>query len=344
MRVVVGNVDALVPDTVGDGNGGEAHVDQQRDMRMSEVVNSYLFHACALGPLLHLVVQSAVAHGEDTIPGADVIEGSDVVLHFVRKGFVHPDGTDALGGLGLCDYVLAVQPLVGFVDAKRLLLKVEVLRGQCQHLAQADTAPVQHLEGVVHGRLVHHLGGKLQILLLRPEEHLLMALMAHVAGDGCGIALQPVITYRMVEDAGDLCMDGLEIARGIGLAIRLALLHHRVLPGNNVPGFDLTDHAILEIGKDLRFDDVPLGDPGVLADAILLVSIIDLHESPEGHVQVGALLEQELPLPLQRVPLALKAAFQLFALGSRVVGVVEGYIIGSLLLVRVVLSRMFSRI
>lgn len=68
----------------------------------------------------------------------------------------------------------------------------------------SDAAPVEHLECVVGGRLVHHHLGKFQVLLLCPEQHFLILFPAHIANLAGRIGFQVVMLYSMVEDGAKL--------------------------------------------------------------------------------------------------------------------------------------------
>ena len=45
-RTAVEYIDAFVPDALGNGNGGEAHFDQQGNVAVSEIVDADAFNAC----------------------------------------------------------------------------------------------------------------------------------------------------------------------------------------------------------------------------------------------------------------------------------------------------------
>ena len=90
--------------------------------------------------------------------------------------------------------------LKGFIEAHRVVLEVEVSRRQGQQLSLPDSAPVQHLEGVVRYGLVHNRHCEFLILLLRPELHFLAFLAPNVSDFGRRIAFQPVVLHCMVQD------------------------------------------------------------------------------------------------------------------------------------------------
>ena len=85
-------------------------------------------------------------------------------------------------------------------------------------LALADAAPVQDFKGVVQHGLVHHGVDEFEVFFLRPEQHFLRLLAAHISGLCSGIDLQAVILDGVVENTAQLGMDVLEIVRGIAFA------------------------------------------------------------------------------------------------------------------------------
>lgn len=67
MGVAVCNINTLMPHTVGDGNGVEAHVYEQRDMRMSDSVNPDTLYTAGSATSPHFVVQIGFREREKSI-------------------------------------------------------------------------------------------------------------------------------------------------------------------------------------------------------------------------------------------------------------------------------------
>ena len=149
---------------------------------------------------VHLMVEVAFRNGENAVCRLHGVQALDVVLHFLTEESGHLNDPVALGRLGVGDNVLALDTLVGFRDGNRLLLKVEVCRGEGQQLPLPNTAPVEHIKGVVGEGLVHHGVGKFQILFLRPEQHFTPFLHPHVPGLGRRIDLEAVVADSMVKE------------------------------------------------------------------------------------------------------------------------------------------------
>ena len=180
MGVAVGDVDALMSHTLRDGQSGKAHVDQQTDVAMSQIVYANPFHPRLLAAAVHFPVEIALADGEHPAVRLHAVELLEVVLELITEELGHLNHTVALGRLGGGDDILLVEPLVRLVDGESALLKVEVRRGQGQQLTLPDAAPVKHLKGVEGQRLIHHGLGKLGVLLPGPEQHFLPFLCPHV--------------------------------------------------------------------------------------------------------------------------------------------------------------------
>ncbi len=169
MSVAVGDVDALVSYALRNSQGGKAHVDQQTDVAMSQIVYANPFHPSLLAATVHFPVKIAFADGEHPAVRLHAVELLEVVLKLVTEKLGHLDHPVALGRFGRGNDILLVDPLVRLVDGEGALLKVEVRRGQGQQLTLPDTAPVQNFKGVEGQRLIHHGLGKLGVLLPGPE-------------------------------------------------------------------------------------------------------------------------------------------------------------------------------
>ena len=79
-------------------------------------------------------------HRKNAVCRLHGVQAPDVVLHFLAEKSGHLNDPVALGRLGVGDNVLALDTLVGFRDGNRLLLKVEVPRGEGQQLPLPDAA------------------------------------------------------------------------------------------------------------------------------------------------------------------------------------------------------------
>ncbi len=132
MRLIVGDVNALMAHPVRDGRGGESHVNQKRHRAMTDIVDSDARHSRFFGSPGHLPVEIALGDSEHSVIRPDPVEHLDVILDFRRQKLRHGNDPVTLFRFGGGNQILAVQPLVRLVDGKSTFLKVEVRRGQSQ--------------------------------------------------------------------------------------------------------------------------------------------------------------------------------------------------------------------
>lgn len=71
MGVHHGHLGALVPEPVGDGKGGEAHLDEQRDMAVAQVVDSDGLESSGPASPLHLVPEEVLGDREHPVGWSD---------------------------------------------------------------------------------------------------------------------------------------------------------------------------------------------------------------------------------------------------------------------------------
>ena len=152
-------------------------------------------------------MEIALGDGEHPVIRPDPVEHLDVILDFLGQELRHGDDPIALFRLRGGNQVLTVQTLIGLVDGHSALLKVKIRWGQGKQFPLPDTAPVEHLKGVEGQWLVHHHLGKFQVLLLGPEHHLPVFLLAHAACLLAGIFPKVVVPNRVVEDGTELIVD-----------------------------------------------------------------------------------------------------------------------------------------
>ena len=111
----------------------------------------------------------------------------------------------------------------------------------------------------------------------------------------------------MIEDGAELVVDGLEIDRRIGLALLVLVVHHLILPGDDLLSRDFTHFQFTEIGQQLGADDMLLGGPSVFFEPGFHVCRIEVHKALEGHVQISGGFIELFPLPCLSLPLGLEA-------------------------------------
>lgn len=96
--VAVGDVGRLVAHAVRDGERGEAHVDEQRNVAVPEVVDADGLEAGRFASALHLVAEEVLGHGEDPLVGVEVEEGEER-LQLLSAEAGHGDDALRLRGL-----------------------------------------------------------------------------------------------------------------------------------------------------------------------------------------------------------------------------------------------------
>ena len=333
MSIAVGDVDTFMPHALRDGQGGKAHVDQQTDVAMSQIVYANPFHPRLLAAAVHFPVEIALADGEHPAVRLHAIELLEIVLELITQELGHLDHPVALGRLGGGDDILLVEPLVRLVDGEGAFLKVEVRRGQGQQLALPDTAPVKHLKSVEGQRLIHHRLGEPGVLLPGPEQHLLPFLRPHVSRLSGRVEVQTVKPGSVVKNGAELIVNCFQVGFGQGLAVTVPHFPDLVLPAHDVLGCDLRQLPLGKIGQDLLLDNALLGAPGVEFQFGLDVLLIEGNKALKGHVHIGLLLHQELTFPFQCLPLGGKATLELLLALTLPVGVAELHIPGAVVFV-----------
>ena len=101
MGVAVGDVDTLMSHTLCDSQGGKAHVDQQTDVAMSQIVYADALYPCLLAATVHFPVEIAFADGEHPAVRLHAVELLEVVLQLVTQELGHLDHPVALGRFGV---------------------------------------------------------------------------------------------------------------------------------------------------------------------------------------------------------------------------------------------------
>ena len=142
MGVAVGDVDTLMSHTLRDGQGGKAHVDQQTDVAMSQIVYANPFYPCLLAAAIHFPMEIAFADGEHPAVRLHAVKLLEVILQLITEKLRDLDHPVALGRFLGGDDILLVEPLVRLVNGESALLKVKVCRGQGQQLSLPDVAPL----------------------------------------------------------------------------------------------------------------------------------------------------------------------------------------------------------
>ena len=280
-------------------------------MAVAKVVDPDGLEPACGAAALHLVVKVAFGEAEDAAGAPLLRDGSEEIGELVREELRHDHISLRFGRLGGGDDVPPPNPLVALGDVDEALSKVDVVRFEGEELADPQAAPVQDLERVEAGWLVHHLLAEREVLLLRPEPHLCAFPLADLDCRGGGALSQAVVLDRVVEDGAQLVVYGSQVGAAVRLPLVVVRAHHPVLPVNHVFGGDVAHPLRPEERHYLRADDVLLGEPGVELEPWPHVFGVPLHERLEGHRHGPVGRGQEISLPHQGIALGREPPFHL---------------------------------
>jgi len=272
---------------------------------------------------LERVVERVLGEREDPAVLSWIPFHLDVLLELLGEKSGH--GYDPLGllGLRLPDDVAPVQAAVRLRHADGPVGEIEIIRLQRQQLALPQPAPVEGFESVEHLGPVDELLRKPQVLLGRPELHLLALLLADPAGLLERVGGQAVVPDGMVENRRELVLDRPDVGLGELLAVFVSFLEELVLPVDDVSGCDVHDPHSAEKRNKLVVDHVLLAAPGGLPEPRPHVFGVDLDELLEGHAGRPRLVREEVPLPFQGFGFALEPSLRRVDCLAVAVGVVE---------------------
>ena len=323
MSIAIGDVYALMAHAIGDCQRAETHIDQQRDVAVTQIVYAYRLEPAYAAAPAHLVVQVVLREGEEPVVWLMiVIKRDDVVVHLLHQEVRHGDDPLRLRGLGRGYHVLSLDALVALGDVHQLLLEVDVLLGESQQLANSQPAPVQHLEGVVALRLVHDGFAEQQVLLPGPKLHLRPLPVADGYG-GLDRALpQAVMPHGVVKYGACLVVERPQVRLAERLAGVVVGSEHLILPVDHVLAGDVVHAHLAEERDQLRLDDVLLGEPGVLLEPGAHVLFVALDKRLERHRHGAVHGCQEVRLPYRRRCLGDETALGLVAVLAILVVVV----------------------
>lgn len=126
MGIAVGDVDTLMPHTLCNSQGSKAHVDQQTDVAVPQIVYANAFYPSLLTATVHFSVEIAFADGEHPAVWLHSIELLEVVLQLITEELRHLDHAVTLGCFRRSDHILLIEPLVRLIDGNGALFKVKI--------------------------------------------------------------------------------------------------------------------------------------------------------------------------------------------------------------------------
>ena len=308
-----------MPHAVGYRHRRKSHVDEQAYMAVAQIVYADTLHARLLAPFLHGAREKALRDREHALARPYLGVLRQVVADGLCQELGELDGADRFGRLGVGDDIATAKSLVGLVDAHGVASPVERIRREGQKLAFSDAGPVEYLEDHEQPGAIHHGVGELEVLLLRPEAHLLGVLGTHLHGAHCGVGVEAVVTRRMVEYGGQLVVERAQVGGAVAFSLVGVRTHELVLPLHDVQARYLGHSLFAEPGKDPRLDGVLLLTPCVLAQPRLEVGGVHLEELGERHGHGASRRGDEVVLPRLRLLWGGKAPLALVDLVAELV-------------------------
>ena len=103
-------------------------------MAVPQIMDSDKLYTGCLATSVHFPVQIILADREDPAVTIEAVEHFQIVLHFIAEELRHLNHPNTLGGLGGGDHILLVDTLIGFIDAYRTTIKIEISGSQRQQL------------------------------------------------------------------------------------------------------------------------------------------------------------------------------------------------------------------
>lgn len=148
VRIAVGDVRRLVSHASGDGHSRESHVDQGGHVRVAKVVYADAREPQLVASDIQRVPQLAGAHvREDALIVRRLTDVADVIAHLVAEELWHHHLPFALRRLGITYDVLLLDAPVGVAHVDLAAVEVDVVRRESQKLSEADTRPIEDLDG-----------------------------------------------------------------------------------------------------------------------------------------------------------------------------------------------------
>lgn len=216
-----------------------------------------------------------------------------------------------LRGLRRVYDVHAARATEGLRDMDLGGLEVDIRRCQCEHLANAQSAPEQYPEGDVRIRLVGHGIREAKVLLSCPEVHLALLFGADLPCDLHRVPLKAVEAHQMVHDRGELAAKGVQVGGSVGRAALGAALKQMVLPVDDGLRVDIAYEHALKIGLQYLLNVVPLLFKRGFSYAWRIVFKVDVACEGELHRCRPRHLPLEIALPCLGIALRAESSFRL---------------------------------
>lgn len=170
-------------------------------MAVSKIMETNALKPSCLGAAGHLMVEQMLRHGREYPRiGLGLHMQLQILLDLVCEKGWHRHHAVGLRGFRRVYDIHATHAPEGLRDMDLGGVEVDVGRCQREHLANAQPAPEQYLEGDVGIRFVCHGIREAKVLLPRPDAHLALLLGADLPCDLHRVPLKAIEAHQMVHD------------------------------------------------------------------------------------------------------------------------------------------------
>ena len=219
-------------------------------MAVPQVMDTNIRQIGELGAAGQLLVERCARHVEYAVVWGQPVEpgtvGAELFGQPMRNR--HIAVSAFLAVLGGAEDVLPLFSVVGLIDAQLVIIG-QVFRQQRQHLALAASCPEQNIKCQKIGLVAEFFPQKF-ILVFRDDKHFPGDGGTHVAGGIARIETQAVECLGIIEEGGQLCVDGVEVCFRIGEARGFAHVFYSLLPISNIKSSDLIHFPVSEKRND----------------------------------------------------------------------------------------------
>lgn len=311
-------------EAIGNGLGGNAHVEEQGGMGVAEVVEADMrLEVVSLLRIAEIPADAAGRPRKEKVVRFRVVKPLDIFHEFLLEPVRHTDGATARCGLRGLENVADIEDMnLVPLDVNHAPFKVDVLEAKGAQFTDTHPHPEQHLvDHVVHGFVDQR--HELLELLLRPEAdgRILVAVgIPYRPRNSHGIGREAVIPHRKLQHRPEdsACVNG-----GAFLVFGNQLL---VLPCANHDGGDVLDGLMAEGWQNTVLEAVGCGLVTCGFVPLLAIGKVEFRQAFNAHVLAAVHLADEIRLVLLGFPLGGEAALLNLLVGSFVGAVAENRI------------------
>lgn len=268
-----------IADSLGYQNNRVPKFDTERNVAVPKIMDANVWQIGELSAAGQLLVERCARHVEYAVVRGQPVEpgtvGAELFGQPMRNR--HIAVSAFLAVLSGAEDVLPLFSVVGLVDAQLVIIG-QVFGQQRQHLALAASRPEQNIKCQKIGLIAEFFPQKL-VLVFRDDKHFPGDGGTHVARGIARIETQAVERLGIVEERGQLCVNGVEVCFRIGEASGFAHLFYSLLPISNIKSGDLIHFPVSEKRTDFGVKNISLGVHCGVADMVLPVIEVQLHKA-----------------------------------------------------------------